>query len=87
MSTTIPCPRCKGSGEGAAHFLNDFPGAAGVCGRCLGDGEVPAPSPDTMTLGECFAVSGWKPELDLGIRDHGDRIACSCNRPARMSAT
>ena len=39
---TVICPRCKGSGEGSAQLHNDYPGAAGTCGQCLGVGTVPS---------------------------------------------
>jgi hypothetical protein len=31
---------------------------------------------DTLTLAQCERLcDGWKPELDLGVRDHDDRVA------------
>jgi hypothetical protein len=51
-AASITCPRCKGTGEGATHFLNDYPGANGCCGMCTGTGEVSAAFAPQQTLDE-----------------------------------
>ncbi len=32
-------------------------------------------SVDTLTLEQCVALTGWKPELCLSIPDHADQLA------------